>query len=80
MNEAKWDALLKYRNGRGMYYVMIFPYLFTLVIIFPLSIFWFDLINFQYRVMGSISIIILLTLAGIFKFSKLKDTIQEKYT
>jgi len=78
MNETKWSALFRYKNGKGLYYIMAFPYLLTLVIMFPLSKYWFELINFEYSILGTISIIILLTLTGIFKFSKLKGIIQNR--
>lgn len=79
MNENKWNTLFRYRNGKGLYFLMVLPYLITLVIILPISIFWFELINFDYRILGSISIVILLTLTGIFKFSKLKGMVQNKF-
>jgi len=80
MNEAKWEALFTYQKGKGMYYVMSFPYLLTLILLFPLSMFWFEWIDFEYRVAGSLSIIVLLTLTGIINFSKLRNAIQERYT
>jgi len=79
MNETKWNALFRYRKGKGLYYVMVLPYLVTLFIVYPISIFWFEWINFDYRVLGSVSIIILLSLTGIFKFSKVKDMVQNKF-
>src|SRR5699024_214174 len=79
MNEDKWTTLFKYRKGKGLYYVMVFPYLVMLVVMFPLSLTWFELINFEYRVLGSLSVIILLTLTLVFKFPKLKESLNEKY-
>lgn len=79
MNETKWNALVRCRKGKGLYLVMVPPYLITLVILFPISMFWFELINFDYRVLGSISIIILLTLTGILKFSKLQGMVKNKF-
>ncbi len=79
MNGTKWDSLFRFKKGRGLYALMTFPYVIMLTIMFPLSIFWFDLINFKYRMLGSIAIIILLTITGIFKFPKLKRMLRGKY-
>lgn len=76
MNEAKWDSFFEYKKGKGLYFLMIFPYLLMLVMMLPLSIFWFELMNFKYKVLGSISIIFLLTLTGMFKFFKFKERLQ----
>src|SRR5699024_11947385 len=59
MNEDKWTTLFKYRKGKGLYYVMVFSYLVMLVVMFPLSLTWFDLINFYYRVFCSFFVFIL---------------------
>ncbi|WP_164214677.1 hypothetical protein [Virgibacillus sp. YIM 98842] len=79
MDEAKWDAVFRFKQGKGLYLLMAIPYVIMLTIMFPLSIFWFDLINFEYRMLGSIAIIILLTITGIFKFPKLKRMLRDKY-
>ncbi|WP_413375888.1 hypothetical protein [Alkalihalobacillus sp. 1P02AB] len=78
MNQAKWDSFFKFRKGRGLYYVMTLPYLLTLLIMFPLSMYWFDLIDFEFKLLSSLSMIMILTLTGIFKFSKLKEFILYK--
>ncbi|MFA1819363.1 hypothetical protein ACDX78_03995 [Virgibacillus oceani] len=79
MDESKWNSFFKYKKGSGLYFAMVFPYLVTLIIMFPLSVFWFDLIHFEYRISGSIFIISLLALTGLFKFPKLKGMLQNKY-
>lgn len=78
MNETKWTSFFSYRKGIGYYIVLAFPYLLTVLIMFPLSKFWFELINFEYKALGSLTIVVLLTLFGMFKFSKLKNMIREK--
>ncbi|WP_246596301.1 hypothetical protein [Bacillus alkalicola] len=78
MNETKWRDLFKYWKGKGLYVVMILPYLITLVIIYPLSLLWFEWINFEYSTVGAITIILLLTLTGIFKFSKLEGMVLNR--
>ncbi|MEK5522893.1 hypothetical protein [Heyndrickxia sp. FSL W8-0423] len=52
MNEEKWSAFFKYRNGKGLYSIMVFPYLLMISIMYPVTMFGFDLINFDYRVLG----------------------------
>lgn len=78
MNEDKWNILFKYRKGQGLYYVMGFPYLLMLVIMFLLSMLWFKLINFEYSVLGSIAVVVLLTLTLAFKLPKLKEILNNK--
>ncbi|WP_280771578.1 hypothetical protein [Salipaludibacillus daqingensis] len=78
MNETKWNALFRFRENKGVYVVFIFPYLLTIVMMIPLIIVWFDMITFEYSVISSISIVMLLTISGIVKFSKLNDIVQDK--
>lgn len=76
MNETKWKSFFTYRKGIGYYIVLALPYLLTILLTFPLSIFWFELINFEYKTLGSVSIIVLQTLIGVLKFPKLKNIIR----
>lgn len=79
MNEEKWSALFKYRKGKGLYSIMAFPYLLMIAIMFPVTMFWFELISFDYRVLGYIAVIMLPTLILIFKLPNLKKSIENKY-
>lgn len=79
MNEEKWSSLFKYGNGKGLYFIMVFPYLLMIAIMFPVTMFGFELINFDYRVLGYIAVIMLPTLILFFKLPKLKKSIVNKY-
>lgn len=78
MNGDKWNALFKFGKGIGFYFMMLFPYLVMLVVIFGASEMWFDMINFKYNVLGSLSVVILLTLIMIFALPKLKNIVNDK--
>lgn len=73
MTESKWNSLFRARNGRGIYYVLIFPYIIVIAIMFPISMAWFEIIDFEYSLLASVSIILLLGITGVFKFSKLES-------
>lgn len=79
MNEEKWSTLFKYRNGKGLYFIMVFPYLLMIAIMFPVSMFGLELINFEYRVLGYVAVIMLPTLILFLKLPKLKESIVNKY-
>ncbi len=50
-----------------------------LIIMFPVSMLWFDLINFEYKFLGSLAAIILLTVTLLFKLPKLREGIKNRY-
>ncbi|MBU6079993.1 MULTISPECIES: hypothetical protein [Allobacillus] len=79
MNEEKWSALFKYRKGKGLYSIMVFPYLLMIAIMFPVSMLGFELINFDYRILGYIAVIMLPTLILLLNLPKLKESIVNKY-
>lgn len=79
MNEEKWSTLFKYRKGKGLYSIMVFPYLLMIVIMFPITMFGFEWINFDYRFLGYIAVIMLPTLILFLKLPKLKESIVNKY-
>ena len=78
MDEDKWNALFKFGKGKGFYFMMLFPYLVMLVVMFSVSKVWFEFINFEYSVLGSLSVVILLTLIIIFAFPKLRGIVNNK--
>lgn len=80
MNGDKWKTLFKYGKGIGFYFMMFFPYLVMLVVMFGASQMWFDMINFKYNILGSLSVVTLLTLIILFKFPKIKDMVNNKYS
>ncbi|PTY82506.1 hypothetical protein, partial [Heyndrickxia sporothermodurans] len=55
--------------------IMVFPYLLMISIMYPVTMFGFDLINFDYRVLGYIAVIMLPTLILFLKLPKLKESI-----
>lgn len=57
---------------------MIFPYLVMLVVMFLVSKVWFEFINFEYSVLGSLSVVTLLTLIMISEFPKLRGIVNNK--
>lgn len=78
MNEEKWDSLFKYKNSFVLIFIMLISFLISLIITFFMSKFFFDLINFKYRNVSSILIILFIGLPVIFKFIKLKDYIKSR--
>lgn len=76
MDENKWSALFKKGKGKGLYYIMMFPYVFMLVIMFPLSVLWFKFINFEHTTLAASSVILLLTLSVVFKIPKVKKRLM----
>lgn len=82
MNEDKWTALFKYKEGQGLRFMMIFPFLITIAVMFPISIYSFNLINFEYTVLGYLAVIMLPATILIFNLPKLKsieNTNQKSY-
>lgn len=78
MDENKWNVLFKFGKGTGFYFMLLFPYLVMLIVMFLVSKIWFDFINFEYSVLASLSVVILLTLIMIFAFPKLKSIVNNK--
>lgn len=78
MDEDKWNDLFTFGKGLGFYFMMLFPYLIMLVVMFLVSNVWFELINFEYSVLGSLSVVILLTFIMIFAFPKLRGIVNKK--
>lgn len=79
MNEERWSILFEYGKGKGLYSVMVIPYLLMIVVMFPVTMFGFELINFDYRVLGYIAVILLPTLLMLLTLPKLKKDIVNKY-
>lgn len=79
MNEEKWSALFKYKKGKGLYFIMIFPYLLMGVIMFPVTMLGFGLINFDYKILGYIAVIMLPILILFLNLPKFKESIVNKY-
>lgn len=73
MDEEKWSALFKFGKGLGFYFLMLLPYLVMLIVMFLVSKIWFEFINLEYTVLGSMSVVILLTFIVIIAFPKLKS-------
>ena len=73
MNEEKWSTLFKYR--KGLYSIMVFPYVLMLALMFPISMLGFELINFDYSILGYIAVIMLPTLILLLKLPKFKESI-----
>lgn len=78
MDEDKWNALFKFEKGMGFYFMILFPYLAMLVAMFFVSKIWFELLNFEYTILGSLSVVIGLTLIMIFAFPKLRIIVKSK--
>lgn len=79
MNEEKWSTLFEYGKGKGLYSIMVIPYLLMIAVMFPVTMFGFELINFDYRVLGYLAVIMLPTLILFLKLPKLKESIVNKY-
>ncbi|PID20105.1 hypothetical protein CSV61_16425 [Sporosarcina sp. P3] len=79
MNEEKWSILFKYGKGKGLYSLMMIPYLLMIIVMFPVTMLGFELINFDYRVLGYIAVILLPTLLMFLTLPKLKKDIVNKY-
>lgn len=78
MNENKWNALFNFGKGLGFYFIIIFPYLFMLVVLFLVSKAWFEFIHIKYSVLGSLSVVLLLALLMIIAFPKLKNIVDHE--
>lgn len=79
MDEEKWSTLFEYRKGKGLYSIMIFPYLLMIIVMYPVTLFGFELINFEYKILGYIAVILLPTLLMFLTLPKLKKDIVNKY-
>lgn len=79
MNEEKWSTLFEYGKGKGLYSIMVIPYVLMIVVMFPVTMFGFELINFDYRVFGYLAVILLPTLLLFLTLPKLKRDIVNKY-
>lgn len=77
-DENKWNSFFQFGKGIGFYFIMIFPYLVMLVVMFLVSKGWFEFINFEYSVLGSLSVVTLLTLIMISEFPKLRGIVNNK--
>lgn len=80
MNEQRWDTLFRYKNNIVLMLVMVVCLMVSLAIIFVISNLFFEFIEFKYKEISSILIILFISLPIIFKFFKLRDYIKSKLT
>lgn len=80
MNERRWDNLFRYKNNIALILVMVVCLMISLTITFIISNLFFEFIEFKYKEISSILIILLISLPIIFKFFKLRDYIKAKLT
>ncbi|MDM8128106.1 hypothetical protein QUV80_06400 [Paraclostridium benzoelyticum] len=80
MNEQRWDNLFRYKNNIVLILVMLVCLIISLSITFMISNLFFEFIEFKYKEISSILIILLISLPIIFKFFKLRDYIKSKLT
>lgn len=75
MNEEKWSAFFQYRNGKGLYSIMVVPYFIMIAIMFPVTVVGFELIHYDDQVLGYIAVMIVPTLILLINLPKLKERI-----
>lgn len=80
MNEQRWDNLFRYKNNIVLMLVIVVCLIISLSITFMISNLFFEFIEFKYKEISSILIILLISLPIIFKFFKLRDYIKSKLT
>lgn len=80
MNEQRWDNLFRYKNNIVFMLVMVVCLIISLSITFMISNLFFEFIEFKYKEISSILIILFISLPIIFKFFKLRDYIKSKLT
>ncbi|KKY02604.1 hypothetical protein VN21_02270 [Paraclostridium benzoelyticum] len=80
VNEQRWDNLFRYKNNIVLMLVMVVCLIISLSITFMISNLFFEFIEFKYKEISSILIILLISLPIIFKFFKLIDYIKSKLT
>lgn len=80
MNERRWDNLFRYKNNIVLMLVMVVCLMISLTITFIISNLFFEFIEFKYKDISSILIILFISLPIIFKFFKLRDYIKAKLT
>ncbi|WP_025163129.1 hypothetical protein [Paraclostridium bifermentans] len=80
MNEQRWDNLFRYKNNIVLMLVMVVCLIICLSITFMISNLFFEFIEFKYKEISSILIILFISLPIIFKFFKLRDYIKSKLT
>lgn len=73
MNEDNWTSLFNYKEGNGLRFLMVVPFLITSALLFPVSIYSFKLINFNYPGIGYLAVILLPAIILIFNLPKLKS-------
>ncbi|WGX77766.1 hypothetical protein QJS64_21800 (plasmid) [Paraclostridium bifermentans] len=80
MNEQRWDNLFRYKNNIVLMLAMVVCLIMALTITFIISNLFFEFIEFKYKDISSILIILFISLPIIFKFFKLRDYIKAKLT
>lgn len=80
MNEQRWDNLFRYKNNIVLMLVMVVCLIISLSITFMISNLFFEFIEFKYKEISSILIILFISLPIISKFFKLRDYIKSKLT
>lgn len=80
MNERRWANLFRYKNNIVLMLVMVVCLMISLTITFIISNLFFEFIEFKYKDISSILIILFISLPIIFKFFKLRDYIKAKLT
>lgn len=80
MNEQRWDNLFRYKKNIVLMLIMLVCLTISLTITFVISNLFFEFIEFKYKEISSIIIILFIALPIIFKFFKLRDYIKSKLT
>lgn len=73
MNEMKWTKFFQLKNGMGIYIILLIPYIVMLMIMFLVSKFSFDFLQFENSVVLALFVIAILTLSILMKLPKLRN-------
>ncbi|WP_297522902.1 hypothetical protein [uncultured Clostridium sp.] len=78
MDGEKWNRTLGYKTGSGLYYILAGTYIFTVLVMLPISVIWFNVVGIENPILGSVIIMVALTVSGGIKFPKIKAMIQSR--
>ena len=78
LDEMKINIILGYKNGKGLYYILMVCYLVTMIVMVLLSYISFRLVGNESPLLASMVVMSVVIVTGVIKFPKLKAMIQER--
>ena len=78
-NNEEWNQSLMDNKGRKLYLILLYSYLISMLVMFPLSCFWFNFIGFKNAKLAALVMWLVFSIIMTIKLPQFKSMFQEKY-